>query len=130
MYLSRAQGGILGLSIAKVIQLADINTRITKSNHPYKEMCTYSNRDYLKNLWGCILVYNIQNEILLIITRPNVLRTINCLIRSPNCAWQWVAPDFSQSILHALTIWLWRGAWTRFEHVTYLTTKFYFLVAG
>ena len=35
--LSKDQGGMLGLSIAKVIQLADINTRITKSNQPYNK---------------------------------------------------------------------------------------------
>ena len=33
-YLSLDQGGMLGLSMANVMQLADMNVRIMKSNHP------------------------------------------------------------------------------------------------
>ena len=33
-YLSLDQGGIVGLSMAKVMQLAEIKVRIIKSNHP------------------------------------------------------------------------------------------------
>jgi hypothetical protein len=35
IYLSVDQGGILGLSMARVMQLADMNVNMMKSNHPW-----------------------------------------------------------------------------------------------